>query len=816
VSELAERARVVVVGGGVGGASIAYHLARRGETDVVLLERGELTSGSTFHSAGLVGQLRGSVTLTRMMMYSAALYRELAATPDLHPGWVECGGVRLASSPERLEELERQVGWAETFGLDLHRLSAAEARELFPLMSTDRVLGATYLPTDGYLDPAQLTYALARAARAGGVQVHEHTRVLGVVTEDGAVSAVRTDQGAIDCEVVVDAAGMYAAEVARMVGVRVPIVPMSHQYVVTTPFREVTAGERRLPTLRDPDLLLYFREDGAGLLMGGYERHSRPFGLGPDGLDHVPGDFNGTLLREEWERLEEIYENSVVRVPAMADVEVRKVINGPEGFTPDNEFCLGPTDVRGFWVAAGFCAHGIAGAGAVGQVMADWVLDGDPGMDLWEMDVRRFGRPYRSPRYTLARVTENYETYYDIRYPGHERTAGRPLRVSSAYPAHVAAEAVFGEKSGWERVNYYRSNDSGGAETNRPLGWAGKLWSPAIEAEHRATREFAGLFDESSFAKLEVAGPGAAALLEYLCDNVVARGPGRVVYTQMLNARGGIECDVTVTQLDETSFQVVTGTAFGGHDMAWIARHAPRDGSVQLRDVTSAWTCFGLWGPRARDILQPLTPQDLGSAQFPYLTMRETTVCSAPVRMARVTFVGELGWELYAPVEYGAVLWDELVAAGAEHGMLRCGYRAIDSLRAEKGYRYWGSDVTSDVNPYEGGLGFCVRLDKEFVGREALLRAGTEPTQRLACLALDDPRRLVLGNEPVRVDDRTVGRVTTGAVGYWVGRSIAFAYLPTAATEPGTAAEVLVFGEWVKATVEREPIYDATGARLRA
>jgi glycine cleavage system aminomethyltransferase T/glycine/D-amino acid oxidase-like deaminating enzyme len=817
MTDLPPRARVVVVGGGVGGASIAYHLAQRGETDVVVLERAELTSGSTFHSAGLVGQLRGSVTLTRMMMDSAALYRTLAADPETDPGWVECGGLRLASSTERLEELERQVGWAETFGLPLHRLTAAEAQDLFPLMATDRVLGATYLPTDGYLDPSQLTYALAKVARAKGVRVQERTRVVGIDVVEGAVRGVRTDQGDVECEVVVDAAGMYAAEVARLVGVRVPVVPMSHQYVVTTPFRTVQAGDARLPTLRDPDLLVYFREDGAGLVMGGYERQSRPFALGADGLDAVPGDFNGRLLPEEWERLEEVYANSVVRVPAMADVEIRRVVNGPEGFTPDNEFCLGPTDVRGFWVAAGFCAHGIAGAGGMGRVVADWVLDGEPGMDLWEMDVRRFGRQYRSPSYTRARVVESYETYYDIKYPGYERQAGRPLRVSPAYASHVAADAAFGEKSGWERVNYYRSNEDGGDASRRPVGWAGRLWSPAIEAEHRATREAAGLFDESSFAKTEVSGPGAAAALERLCDNRVARGVGRVVYTQLLNHRGGIECDVTVTQVDEQTFLVVSGTAFGAHDLAWVSARSPRDGSVVVRDVTSAWVCFGLWGPRAREVLQPLTPQPLGSAAFPYLTMRSTTVGGAPVRLVRVTFVGELGWEVHAPAEYGAVLWDQLVEAGLPYGLRRCGYRAIDSLRAEKGYRYWGSDVTADETPYEGGLGFCVRLDKgDFVGRDALLAAGASPARRLACLTLADPMRQVLGNEPVRVAGQIVGRVTSGALGHTVGQSIAFAYLPADAAVVGTPAEVHVFGSWVPAVVADDVLYDAAGERVRA
>jgi 4-methylaminobutanoate oxidase (formaldehyde-forming) len=820
VTDLPDRARVVVVGGGVGGASIAHHLARRGETDVVVVERAELTSGTTFHAAGLVGQLRGSVTLTRMMMDSAAQYRALAADPDTDPGWVECGGLRLASSPVRLEELERQVGWAETFGLPLHRLTADEARDLFPLMATDGVLGATFLPTDGYVDPARLAHGLLRRPRAAGVVIAERTRVVGIDVVDGTVRRVRTDRGDIECEVVVDAAGMYAAEVGRLVGVRVPVVPMSHQYVVTEAFREPgpDGSVGRLPTLRDPDLLVYYREDRAGLLMGGYERASRPFALGPDGLDAVPPDFNGRLLPAEWERLEEIYANAVRRVPVLGDVGVQTIVNGPEAFTPDNEFCLGPTEVDGFWVAAGFCAHGIAGAGGMGRLVADWLLDGDPGVDVWEMDIRRFGVQYRSPRHTLARVQENYETYYDIRYPGQERLSGRPLRTSSAYAQHLAAHASMGEKGGWERVNYYESNAGLGQESLRPLGWAGELWSPAVEAEHRATREVAGLFDESSFGKIEVSGAGAGAFLESVCDNRVARGSGRIVYTQLLNARGGVECDLTVTQVDEQTFQLVTGTAFLGHDLSWLRRRAPTDGSVVLRDVTSAWTCFGLWGPRARDILQPLTPQSLLSKDFPYLTMRVTTVASAPVRLSRVTFVGELGWEVYAPTEYGAQLWAELVAAGEPHGMLRCGYKAIDSLRAEKGYRYWGSDVTPDDTPYEAGLGFCVRMDKgDFVGRDALAEPGAaEPARRLVCLTLDDPRRQVLGNEPVRVDGRTVGRLTSGAVGFTVGRSIAFGYLPADAAEAGTAAEVLVFGTWVPAVVVPEPLYDPTGERLRA
>jgi 4-methylaminobutanoate oxidase (formaldehyde-forming) len=803
--ELPARARVVIVGGGVGGASIAFHLAARGERDVVVLERAELTSGSTFHSAGLVGQLRSSVTLTRMMMASVALYRTLDC------GWVECGGIRLACTPEREQEVKRQVAWARTFGLPLELISAEQARELFPLMVTDGVRCASYLPTDGYLDPSQLTFALAEGAREGGCQIFTHTRVTGVDVRDGRVRGVQTDRGSIEAEVVVNAGGMFAAEIGRLAGVRVPVVPFAHEYLVTQPFRERAAGDDRvhLPTLRDPDLLVYFREEGDGLVMGGYERHSAPWALDERGLDRIAPDFNGRLLEEDWPRFEEIAVNSRRRVPAMEDVRVTRLINGPEAFTPDNEFCLGESEVRGFFVAAGFCAHGLAGAGGIGQVMAEWICEGEPSQDVWEMDIRRFGAHYRSPTYTLARAREVYETYYDIRYPGHERQAGRPLRVSSAYAWHREHAAAFGEKSGWERVNWYDANADAGDEALRPRGWAGMHWSPAIGAEHRAARETAALFDESSFAKLEVSGPGAAEFLEGLCDNRVARDVGAITYTQMLNRRGGIECDFTVTRVGEQLFQIVTGTAFGNHDRGWISRHLPADGSVRVDDVTSRWACFALWGPRAREILAPLASDAL---DFPYMSMRDLTVGTVPVRALRVTFVGELGWELYCPTEYGAGLWSALWDAGRGLGLVSGGYRAIDSLRLEKGYRVWAADITPDQTPLEAGLGFCVRREKQFLGRDAL---DAPLRTRLRCLVLEDPRSVALGNEPVRIDGEIVGRVTSGGYGYTVERSIAFALLPPDVPE-GAAVEVDIFGRWVGGEVTREPLYDPAGERVRA
>ncbi|HEY7590931.1 MAG TPA: FAD-dependent oxidoreductase [Candidatus Limnocylindrales bacterium] len=812
---MVEHARAVIIGGGVGGTSIAYHLTELGWSDVVLVDRAELTSGSTFHSAGLVGQLRSTVTLTRMMMYGASLYRRLAAETGVDPSWHEVGSLRLASSKERLEELRRQAGWAKTFGLPLELISAREAQERFPLMSTDGVLGAVWLPTDGWLDPSGLAQALAAGARKRGAQVRTRTRVVGIGVEGGRVTGVEVEhngeRSTIAAEVVVNAGGMFAPEIARLAGVNLPIVPMAHEYLFTKEIEGVTPS---LPTMRDPDNLCYFREEVGGLCMGGYERNPAPWGL-----EGIPADFNGKLLEPDWPRFDEIMAGAVRRVPAIADAGVTRMINGPEGFTPDNEFILGESEVPGFFVAAGFCAHGIAGAGGIGRQMAHWIAEGEPELDLWKMDIRRFGPQYRSPSFTLARTREVYETYYDIHYPNEERQSGRPLRLSPTYPRLVALDAEFGEKSGWERPNWFRSNEDETLEMLRPRGWAGHHWSTAIAAEALATRRAAGLFDESSFAKIEVSGPGACDLLQRLCANDVDRPVGAVVYGPMLNARGGIESDVTVTRVAEDRYLIVTGTAFGNHDLGWIRRHAPTDGSVTVADVTSARACLGLWGPKARDILASVTRDDVSDAALPYLTARPITVGSAPVLALRVTYVGELGWELYPPTEYGLALWDTLVEAGGPHGLVPAGYRAIDALRVEKGYRVWSSDITPEETPYEAGLGFAVALDKgtDFVGREALVAArAAGPRKRLRCLVLDDPRAVALGNEPVRVGGRVVGRVTSGGYGFAVERSIAFAYLPAESAAIGTRGDVEVFGDWIGFEVVREPVYDPGGERIKA
>ena len=807
---LPSAARVVIIGGGVGGCSIAYHLTQMGWSDVVVLERSELTSGSTFHSAGLVGQLRTSANLTRMIRYSTDLYRRLKEETGVDPGWREVGSLRLASSPERLEELKRLVAVSRSFGLPLELISPREAQALFPLMTLDDVRGAVYLPTDGFIDPTGLTMALAAGARSRGARFFTQTRVQSILVQDGGIQSVVTDQGSLQTEIVVNAAGQWAGEIGRMVGLNLPIIPMAHLYLITRPIAGVG---RDIPTLRDPDLLVYFREEVGGLIAGGYERQPAPWSL-----DGIPADFNNKLLPPDWDRFTPLMENAIRRVPSLETAEVVMLLNGPEGFTPDGEYLLGPTAVKGFWIAAAFCAHGLAGAGGIGKAMAEWIVDGHPEWDLWRLDVRRFGANYASQAYTLARTVETYAKYYDIHYPNEERQSARPLRLSPAYPRLQALGAVFGEKTGWERPNWFASYEAAANHGHQPRGWARFHWSPAIGAEHIATRQRAGLFDETSFSKIEVRGPGAVTLLQYLCANDVDKPAGSVIYTSMLNPRGGIECDFTVTRLATDRFMIVTGTAFGEHDRSWLRLNMPADGSVSVDDVTSSRACLGLWGPRARDILTRVTRDDVSHAAFPYLSSRAITVGDVPVLALRVTYVGELGWEFYCPMEYGQRLWDTLWEAGQADGLVAGGYRAIDSLRLEKGYRYWSADIGPDYTPYEAGLGFAVRLDKgDFIGREALLRQKAAGLRRkLCCLALADPASVAIGNEPVRGGERVLSWVTSGGYGYSVGQSIAYAYLPIEHSVTGTSLDVEILGEWIPATVAREPLWDPKGLRIKA
>jgi 4-methylaminobutanoate oxidase (formaldehyde-forming) len=811
MAELPKQAQVVIIGGGVGGCSIAYHLTLMGWKDVIILERHELTAGSTWHSAGLVGQMRSDANLTRMMHYSTDLYRKLKEETGQDTSWREVGGIRLASSAERLEEIKRLVGMARSFDVEMQLISPKEAQDMFPLITLDGVVGAAYTPSDGIIDPTGLTNALAMGAKNRGARIFTGVNVEKINLKNGRVHEVVTDQGVVQTEIVVNAAGMWGREVGKLVGLNLPVTPMAHLYLMTLPIEGVT---HNMPTLRDPDLLVYWREEGGGFVMGGYERQPETFGM-----SGIPRGFKYQLLPEDWDRFTPLMENAIKRVPAMEQAEVRKLLNGPEGFTPDGEFLLGPTSVKGFWVACAFCAHGLAGAGGIGKVMAEWIIDGHPEWDMWRLDVRRFGSNYDSQDYAAARTIETYTQYYDIHYPGEERLSRRNQRLSPTYYRLRDLGCVFGEKFGWERPNWFQPYEEKAMHGHEPKGWAHQNWSRAIGYEHLQTRENAGLFDETSFNKIEVRGPGAPAFLNRVCAGDINKPVGTIIYTECLNPRGGIECDFTVTRLEEERFLIITGTAFGQHDMSWLRLNMPEDGSVSIEDVGSSYACIGLWGPKARAILEKVTSDDVSNAGFPYMTAKRVSVGDVPVIASRVTYVGELGWEFYCPMEYGLRLWDTLWEAGEAEGMVAGGYKAIESLRLEKGYRYWSAEISPDYTPYEAGLGFAVKLNKgDFIGREALVKqkeAGL--TRKLCCLTLADNRVIALGKEPIRdMTGRIVSWVFSGGYGYSVQQSIVFAYLPMECAQVGTQLEIEFFGEQVGATVVQSPLWDPKGERIRA
>jgi len=803
-----EEAQAVIIGGGVAGCSIAYHLTLMGWRDIVLVERGQLTGGSTHRAAGLIGQLRGTYNLTRMIMYSVELYGRLGQETGIDPDWRQVGSLRLASSPLRMEEIRRLVAQAKAFGLEVELLTPREALALCPIIGDRDLVGGAYIPTDGRIDPSGLAYALAHAARSRGCEFQTQTNVTGIGVRNGRVHAVTTTQGTIRTPVVVSAAGVWSWHLGRIIGVAIPIVPIEHHYMMTVPF----GVPRDLPTFRDPDLRVYGREEVGGLLVGGYEGNPVPCGPEP-----IPPDLDPAKMVPNWDRFETLARNAAIRIPALNQAGIRKLMIGPETFTPDGDFLLGESaEVRGFFATGG--TPGIAAGGGVGKAMAEWVIEGRPTLDLWRADIRRFGPHYADRTYAAARAVEVYARNYTVHLPLEEFESVRPLRTSPPYPRLVTLGAVFGEKAGWERPNWFKANEGDDPPGPIPTGWIRHNWSTAIPAEHAATRTSAGIFDFSSFSKFEVQGPGALGALQWLTDNDLDKPVGAVTYTQMLNPRGGVECDLTVTRLAADRFFSVTGSAFGVHDLAWIRRHLPTDGSVAARDVTTELACIGLWGPRAREILQDVTDDDVSNGAFAYMTCREIRVAGVPVRALRVTYVGELGWELYVPIASGLAVWDAIWEAGAPQGLRPIGYRAVDSLRLEKGYRYWSADVTPDYTPYEAGQGFCVKLDrKDFQGREALLRQRQEGmTRKLCCLVLSDNTAHPLGNEPVISDGRVMSRVTSGGIGYAVQESIAYAYLPIEFAAAGTEMMVELDGRSIAARVELEPRFDPTNSRIKA
>jgi 4-methylaminobutanoate oxidase (formaldehyde-forming) len=814
MTDLPASAKIVIIGGGIVGCSVAYHLGAMGITDAILLERHKLTSGSTWHAAGLVGQLRTSANITQLLGYSVALYDRLEAETGLATGWKRNGGLRLACNAERWTEVKRQATTARSFGLEMHLLTAKEAQDLCPIMQVDDVVGAAFLPTDGQANPSDIAQALAKGARAKGVTIAEDVAVTGIEVVDGRVRAVLTASGRIAAEKVVICGGQWSRALGALAGVNVPLVSVQHQYLIT---EKIAGVPRDLPTLRDPDRLTYYKEEVGGLVMGGYEPNPIPWAV-----NGLPEGFHFSLLDTDWEHFEPIMRLALGRVPALETAGIKQFINGPESFTPDGNFILGEApEVRGIYVGAGFNAFGIASGGGAGMALAEWVAKGEPPYDLWPVDIRRFGKHQRDENVVRTRTLEAYAKHYTMAWPFEEYRSARPLRRSPLYESLKAQGACFGEKLGWERPNWFAA----AAETAEDVYTYGRQnWFAAARREHVACRERVAVFDQTSFAKFRLTGRDAEAALTWICANDVAKPPGTLTYTQMLNAKGGIACDLTVARLAADDFYIVTGTGFATHDFDWIARNVPDAMDAELSDVTETASVLALMGPRARDVLEAITPDDVSNAAFPFGAARTIAIAGAAVTALRVTYVGELGWELHVPVAAAPAVYDAVMRAGAAHGIVNGGYRAIETLRLEKGYRAWGSDIGPDHTPLMAGLGWAVKLKSgvPFLGREALLAQQARPLPRLfAGFTVDDPDVVLLGRETIYRNGQRCGWLSSAGYGFTVEKNIGYGYVrdPAGVTGDFVMAgdyQLEVATELVPARVFLKPLYDPAMARVKA
>ncbi len=810
-----ERVQVVVVGGGIVGASIAYHLARRGWSDVLVLEQNQLTAGTTWHAAGLVSQLKSTYGLTRLATYSAELYAGLEAETGQATGYRTPGSISVASDPERWQELLRGMSMARTVGVDIRVIDMDELGERFPLAATDDLVGALYIPGDGIASPVDTTMALAKGARARGARIVEGVAVDRVLTDGERVSGVELENGSrIEAEFVVLACGMWTRQLAATAGISVPLQACEHFYLVTEPLEGVDRG---MPTLRDPGNHTYFKEETGKLMIGFFEPRAKVWRL-----DGIPRDFAFGTLPEDWDHIGPVFERAMTRVPALGEAGIQLFFNGPESFTPDGLYHLGEApEIDGVFVAAGFNSLGIQSAGGAGSVIADWIVDGHPPMDLSTIDIRRTFPFQSSTEFLGARTAESLGLLYAMHWPFRQFESARGIRMSPLHERIAAAGAVFGEVAGWERPNWYTSPGQPG---EYEYSYGKQNWHANMEAECRAVRTAVGLFDQSSFAKFRVTGPDALDLLDRLSANAVDVEPGRAVYTQWLNPRGGIEADLTVSRLGEREFVVVTAAASARRDWAWL-RRAARGRDVELVDVTDDWAVLGVMGPESRRLLQRLTADDLGDAAFPFAAIRPVSLAGVTVLALRMSYVGELGWELYIPAPDAVAVYDAIVSIGGEHGLAHAGYHAMNSLRLEAGYRHWGHDITDEDTPIEAGLAFAVAWDKPrpFIGREALAaRRGTPPSRRLVQFRLEDPDPLLYHDEPIYRDGQLVGRTSSGMWSTTEQRCLAMGYV-TAPSETGVTGAWLddatwaieVAGERVAATASLRSFYDPRNERVR-
>jgi len=800
---LPSRARVVIVGGGIAGCSTAYHLAKLGITDVLLLEQGKLTSGTTWHAAGLVGQMRANRNMTAMSKYGIELYSTLEAETGLATGWKQCGSVNVAGTPQRWMVLKKQAALARSFGVEVQLITPREAGDLYPVMRTDDLHGAMWIPGDGKANPADLCMSLAKGARNRGVRIVEGVEVSGVLTERGAggeqVAGVCTRQDGhisdVRCDVLVNCAGQWARQFGALAGVNVPLYSAEHFYIVTG---RIDGVHPMLPVMRDPDGFIYYKEEVGGLVMGGFEPKAKPWKVDP-----IPSTFQFQLLDEDWDQFEILMTNAIHRTPCLETAQIKMLLNGPESFTPDGNFIVGEAPgLRNYFVCAGFNSAGIANSGGAGRLIAQWIADGGAPGDLWDVDVRRFGSFTANRKALAERTAETLGLHYAMRWPRQELVSARPLRTSPLYDLLNARGAQWGSKNGWERANYFKP--SGEQPPAYSLGAPG--WLPWVQAEQRATRQAVAVYDQTSFGKLLVQGRDALGVLQRLCANDIDVPIGKMVYTAMLNARGGFESDLTVMRLADDRFQLITGSAQPQRDLDWITRHVEPHEHAVVSDVSAMTSVLSVMGPRAAELMRRVSPDDLSAASLRFSSTCEIDVGLARVRAARMSYVGGPGIELYVPIEMARHVYLALHEAGADLGLTDAGYYAIDALRIEAGRRAWGAELGPDETPWEAGLSFAVRLDKPspFIGRDALLAAREQPLRKkLLCFVFDDPSVYAWGGEAVAIEGEPVGELSSVGWSSLAGTCVGLGYVrgPAAQrTHAGTPAQVDLWGEPVAAS----------------
>ena len=811
---LPTKASAVIIGGGVSGASVAYHLSKLGWTDVILLERKQLTSGTTWHAAGLIAQLRATANMTRLAKYSQELYGRLEEETGVATGFRRCGSITVALTEERREEILRGASMARAYDVEIEEISAADVKQRYPQLNVDDVVGAVWLPKDGQGDPANITHALAKGARAGGVKVFENVKVTAIHTTEGRICGITAETGgetvSIDCEHVVNCAGMWAREVGNMAGAAVPLHACEHFYIVT----EAIPDLPRLPVLRVPDECAYYKEDAGKMLLGAFEPNAKPWGM-----DGIAEDFCFDQLPEDFDHFEPILEKAVTRFPLLSETGIHTFFNGPESFTPDDRYYLGETpEVRNFWVACGYNSVGIQSSGGAGMALAQWMHDGEPPFDLWDVDIRRM-QPFQVNRtYLYRRSTEALGLLYADHFPYRQFETARGVRRSPLHEHLKARGAVFGEVAGWERPNWFAVE---GQDPVYRYSWKRQNWFDNARNEHMAVREAAGLFDMTSFGKIRIEGRDALTFVQTVCGNQMNVETRRIVYTQMLNPRGGIESDLTVTRLSETAYLLIVPAATVQRDLAWLRRHLDDDLHVTITDITAGESVLCLMGPKSRHILAACSPNDFSNDNHPFGTMRDIEIGMGLARAHRVTYVGELGWEIYVSTDMAAHVFETLEAAGEPHGLKLCGLHTLDSCRIEKAFRHFGHDITDEDHVLEAGLGFAVKPDKgEFIGREAVLeKKQTGLQRRLVQFRLTDPEPLLFHNEAIVRNGEVVGHLTSGNYGHALGGAIGLGYVPCAGEKPADVLasdfEIEIAGTRFAADASLRPLYDPTAERVK-